>query len=490
MSVRTSVGRFLIAAFAGIVGSLAFAPIEAWPTMLVSLCMLIWVASTSERHALLLGFGYGLGFFLPLLHWSGTYVGAFPWVALATLQAAFIAPVALAVSRLHKRVPPWAFVVIVPAIWVLQEAIRSRVPWGGFGWGRVAFSQVDAPYVEVVTIAGAPLLSFMTVLVSTVIVALRGRALLIAGLVVIAGTMALLPLGPALITASRDQTTVRVAAVQGNVPRLGLDFNSQRKAVLDNHIRATQGIVPGSVDVVVWPENASDIDPLDDLEVRRSIDELVGHIGAPFVIGAVLRDDGQLLNASLFWSPERGAGERYIKRRLAPFGEFMPLRDIAERLVPAARRVVDFTPGKEVVLFQIPQARIGTMICFEVLYDDLGRDLVRSGATILLAQTNSATFGTSPESHQQLQMTRLRAVEHHRAIVSVSTSGISAIVNERGRILTQSDFFEARVLTGSITTQSGVSLSDRIGSAGEAALISLPLMIRLALALKSRRRRW
>lgn len=463
--------RWVGLAAAGVVGSLAFAPVQWWPMMLVSLVVAIASFSGRWSTALLQGWVYGLGFFLPLLHWSGTYVGSIPWLALAAVQAALLAPVAIAIAWAKRRsATPHRVLICIPAIWIAVEAVRSRFPWGGFGWGRVAFSQVDAPYALTVALGGAPLLSFLTVLVATAVAVRQWRSL-----AVVTAGLAILTITSNLTLPAASDNPLRVAVVQGNVPRLGLDFNAQRQAVLNNHIEATDMVDPASVDLILWPENASDIDPLDDPAVRSRLDRLSQTKQAPILLGAVLRDKGDLLNAALLWTPE-GAGTQYVKRRLAPFGEFMPLRTLAEAVVPEARRVVDFRPGDEAVLFEVDRKRVGTMICFEVLYDDLARELVTAGASVLVAQTNSATFGTSPESYQQLQMTRLRAMEHHRAIASASTSGISALIDQRGRVLAQSEFFTQQVLTGTLSAVSGRTLSARLNGWPEAILITLPFM--------------
>lgn len=471
------------AALAGAIASLGYAPMQWWVAVPASIAFLIALLSKDLKSASAQGLAYGLGFFLPLLHWSGTFVGALPWVALALVQAVFLAPVAPAISWARSRHGARVAVLVAPPIWVAMEAIRARFPWGGFGWGRVAFSQVDAPYATLAALGGAPLLSFVTVWVAAALAHRRLTYVLAVSVAIVALVLLADRTGPEVSSAAQS---LKVAAVQGNVPRLGLDFNAQRMAVLNNHIAATQTL-SGEVDLVVWPENASDIDPLDDPEVRARIDRLAESVDAPILVGAVLRDDGRLLNAALWWTPS-GVTDRYVKRRLAPFGEYMPLRGIAERLVPEARRVVDFTAGDRATLFEVEGQSVGTLICFEVLYDDLARDLVHDGATLLVAQTNSATFGTSPESAQQLQMTRLRAIEHRRSIASAATSGISALIDPRGQVIAESEFFTQAVLTAELPLVQGRTVSDRIGGWAEAGLITLPIMMLPVLGQLRRRR--
>lgn len=449
--------NLVLAIAAGLLAAAAFEPLALWPLMLVSISLFLWTIQRARR-ATILSFVYGLAFFLPLLKWAGTYVGALPWIALAVLQAAFFVPLGLLVRR---RSSP----LTIAALWVGMEALRSRFPWGGFGWGRVAFSQVDAPTSVVASLGGAALLTFLTVLIAAGVV-LRRVDVFVA--------LLLIPVAAFLLPPGASQS-LAVAAVQGNVPRLGLDFNAQREAVLNNHIQATSEIPPRSVDLIVWPENASDVDPY---QVQGSIQRVVDHVDTPVLVGGLPRIGGNLFNASILWLPKSGPQSVYFKQDLAPFGEYMPLRSLAEKLVPEARRVEDFTAGNTVVLHKVHDVKVASIICFEVLNDGLIRKSVNAGAGLLVVQTNSATFGPSAESAQQLAITRLRAIEHARSIASVSTSGISALITPRGLVLAQSEIFEKKVLTAALEVQTKSTLSAQMGGWAELGLIAIPLLWR------------
>lgn len=455
----------IVGAAAGLLGAAAFEPLAIWPLMIASIAILSWSVRRSERPAVV-GLIYGLAFFLPLLKWSGTYVGALPWLALSLLQAAFFVPAAVAIARLQS---PW----LIGAVWVALEALRSRIPWGGFGWGRVAFSQADSPVAILATLGGAALVTYAIVVVASTFSVKRFAGLFI---------LLLIPVAHALAP-NTGYEQIKVAVVQGNVPRLGLDFNAQREAVLKNHLTVTARIPRASVDLVVWPENASDVDPY---SVSDQIQEVVDAIDAPVLVGGIPRINGNLYNASILWRPNTGPASAYFKQDLAPFGEYMPLRPLAERLVPEAKRVEDFTAGRSLVLHHVDNTTVGSIICFEILNDGLVRRAVTSGADLLAVQTNSATFGTSSESAQQLGVTRLRAIEFARPIASVSTSGISALITSKGEVLNRSGIFEQRVLTNSLKLVSGQTISAQIGGWGELGLILLPW---LAFAVGSRRRR-
>ena len=202
-------------------------------------------------------------------------------------------------------------------------------------------------------------------------------------------------------------------------------------------------------------------------------------IGVPTLVGAVLlRDDGRLTNASIVWDPATGPGARYAKRHPVPFGEYIPDRAFFRRISSQVDLVSrDFAPGKAVGRLDLGPASLGVAICFEVAYDDLVRDTVRAGADLLVVQTNNATFGYTDEAVQQLAMSRLRAIEHGRAVAHVSTVGVSALIAPDGRVLTSTALFTPEVLQASLPLRTRLTLSDRLGAWPEAALTLLGLVL-------------
>ncbi len=273
------------------------------------------------------------------------------------------------------------------ALWVLQEALRGRLPFGGFPWGRLAFSQGDSPLTPLAALGGAPLVTLVVALLAG---ALAWAVLHVRSAPALAAVTAVVPVLAAVGTAAlvplpTSGEAVRVAVVQGNVPRLGLDFNAQRAAVLGNHVEATRQLAAdvraGRVeqpDLVVWPENASDIDPFTDPAAYDLIDAAVQDVGVPVLVGAVLQGPGdQVSNAGIVWDPETGPGERYVKRHPVPFGEYIPYRSLVRRVTDKVDLVPrDFAAGDEVGVLDVGPVRLGDVICFEVAYDDLVRDVV------------------------------------------------------------------------------------------------------------------
>ncbi|MBN1172519.1 MAG: apolipoprotein N-acyltransferase, partial [Micromonosporaceae bacterium] len=289
---------------------------------------------------------------------------------------------------------------------------------------------------------------------------------------------------------------LRVAIVQGNVPRLGLDFNAQRRAVLDNHVRGTvelaQRVAAGEQsrpDLVVWPENSSDIDPLLNEDAAARIEEAAAAIGAPILVGAVLRHGERALNAGLLWQPGRGAEQRYIKRHPVPFAEYVPLRRWVRLITKQVDEVrVDFAPGGPPGVFRVGPVLVGDVICFEVAYDDLVRDVVRAGAGLIVVQTNNATFDVG-EARQQLAMVRLRAVEHGRPALMASTVGVSAFVEASGRVSQSTGFFTAAVLTAEVRVGTGRTIATVAGCWPEVVIVAgLAVGVLAAGRLRIRRR--
>jgi apolipoprotein N-acyltransferase len=460
------------------------------------------------------GFGYGLafglGFFVPLLSWAGEFVGPLPWLALATVEALVLALAGAGVAVVSRlpAAPLWA-----AGVWVAAEALIGRAPFGGFPWGRVAFGQPSGIFLPLAAIGGAPLLTAAVVLtgfgagellrrVSTGSLRPLGSSAvkfgrlrtvvvpaLLAGGPLVAGILA----APMVATTTTDGSAV-VALVQGNVPRAGLDFNAQRRAVLDNHVARTMtlaadvaaGRYPRPA-LVIWPENSSDIDPLRNPDARAVIDRAARAIGVPILVGAVLRTgDGHTTNTAMVWNPRTGPGQRHDKRPM-PFAEYIPYRNFFRLFSPYVDRAGDFVPGNGDSAVDVGPARVGIAICSEVMFDDLVRQGVQSGAQLLAVPTNNATFGFTEMTYQQQAISRVRAVEHGRTVLVAATSGVSAVIAPDGAVEQQTKLFTPDALVARVPLRSGTTLATRLGPTPEWLLVTLGLLgVAAALVVQSR----
>ncbi|MFD3570263.1 apolipoprotein N-acyltransferase, partial [Streptomyces sp. NPDC058667] len=379
-------------------------------------------------------------------------------------------------------------------VWVIAEGARARVPFGGFPWGKIAFGQADGVFLPLAAVGGTPLLGFAVALCGfglyetyrRVRVRRATRAVPRAPLAV-AALSVLVPVGGALaalplVDDTAEDGTATVAAVQGNVPRLGLDFNSQRRAVLDNHVARTRelaadvkaGRVPRP-DFVLWPENSSDIDPYANADAADVIDGAVRAIGVPTVIGAVVAPEtGKLRNTLIEWDPERGPVATYDKRHVQPFGEYIPMRSLVRVFNSDVDRVSrDFGAGTKVGVFDLAGTKVGLATCYEAAFDWAVRDTVTEGAQLISVPSNNATFGRTEMTYQQLAMSRVRAVEHSRSVVVPVTSGVSAVILPDGEIVAETRMFTPDVLVEKVPLRSSLTPATRMGTLPEALLVAL-----------------
>ncbi|HEX5542602.1 MAG TPA: apolipoprotein N-acyltransferase [Micromonospora sp.] len=486
----------------------AFPPYGLWWLAPVGVALL---AAACHRRRLRVGAGFGLltglVFFVPLLSWTNLHTGNLPWLLLSGLQASYLGLLGLLTALVSPLVDRarWSWPAITALLWVAQEALRDRTPFGGFPWGRLAFSQDDSPLLRTAALGGAPMVTFVVALVGGFLVAgvwrrwrpangtaLRAVAGCAAGaLAVLLGGL-LVPLGSGAATG-----TATVAIVQGNVPRLGLDFNAQRRAVLDNHVNATidlaDRVSAGAAqqpDLVVWPENSSDIDPLRDGIAAARISAAADAIRAPILVGAVLLGpgEGQVRNVGLVWEPGTGANlsQMYIKRHPVPFAEYVPMRKIARMVSKEVDRVrSDFVAGAEPGVLHSGGMVLGDVICFEVAYDAIVRDTVTGGAQLLVVQTNNATFNEA-EARQQLAMVRLRAVEHGRATLMASTVGVSGFVDTDGGVSDATGFNTAAVVVRQMSLDEGRTVATRVGVWPEVLLVTAGCAVVAAAVLRRR----
>nr|WP_246314273.1 apolipoprotein N-acyltransferase [Kineococcus aurantiacus] len=479
-----------------------------WPTAVLAVALLtVATHGARARRGAWAGLLFGFAFMFPHLSWSGTYVGLLPWSALTVACALFYGVLGACLPRLQRarrRLAPLA----VATGWVALEAARARVPFEGFPWGRLAFSQADAPTLGLAALGGSPAVTFGVALAGALVASavlallrlpapvgapravprLRPAVALLLAAAAVTWSGALVPRP----TAAEDGTR-RVAAVQGNTPAEGLEFNAERRAVLDNHAAATERlareVAAGTQerpDLVLWPENSSDIDPYENPDAQAVIEQAARDVGVPVLVGAVLDGPGRYVsNTGLVVTPQDGiAGAReddtrhYVKQRPAPFAEYMPYRSFFRVFSDKVDLITrDFVHGDHVGLLTMGDVRVGDVICFEVAFDDTVRQSVRAGAQFLVVQTNNATFGTSDEAVQQLAMSRLRAVESGRAVVQISTVGVSALISPDGVAHDESSLFTQDVLTGDVVLRSTQTVATRVGAAPELVLSALCVLL-------------
>lgn len=473
----------LLAAGGGWVTTLAYPNVGWWPTAFVGVALLILATGRdSARWTALVGLVWGVVFFGVHIWWAAVATALVPWLALTVLEAAFVAGACAGwvwvrrIARVGDRA--WFEILGFGFVFVAAEQLRSVFPFGGFPWGLLAFSQASSPLGRLAWLGGQVAVSLAVCVGAGALAAAasRRRSRAWVGAALMIGAVVAAPLAIRLDTAAQAGT-LRVGAVQGNVSEPGLGSFENRGEVLANHVAGTLALTdqvdPGYLDVVLWPENGSDLDPQQVRSVASDIDAAAQAAGAPILVGAQeFPDEGGRYNVLLLWEPGHGVSARYAKQHPAPFGEYMPLRSLLRVFSSQVDRIsIDMLAGREVAVIDLPSARLGrevplgTLICFEVAYEPLVYQAVSSGAEVLVIPTNNASFGFTPESTQQLAMSRLRALETGRATVQVSTVGVSGVIAPDGSLLASTELFTADQLIADLPLRTSLTPAVRVGAA-------------------------
>jgi apolipoprotein N-acyltransferase len=490
--------RLLAAPVSGALLAAAFPALDLGPLALVALVPLLLATETVRpRTAAALGYLAGLTFFglhllwiAQFLSWTGA-VAWLAWGALSAVEAAFVAAF-FALVPATRPLGAWRLLVL-PACWAVLELVRAHHPLGGFPWGLLATSQHDAGWLlPLARVVGGFGLAAVIVAVNLAVAlwlravwtaardgpgarrvaALVGLPLLVAGLLGarLAAPAAPAPSGPPL------EVAVVQAGLRGGH---GLAQGQTTEQVFANHVRHTEalaGAPGGPPDLVVWGEGAADADPLTNPDRLAAVTRAAQAAGAPVLLGATTRLDAtHRATEGLLFTPQGGLADRYQKRRLVPFGEYVPFGGVLGRLVPATREGVpyDKVPGHRLEPLLIDGVPVGPLICWESAYPGDARRLTRDGARLLLVMTNNASFGTGAGPRQHLAAGQLRAVESGRTIVQAAVTGISAVIEPSGATRDETGLYQDTVIRVRAEQRGGATPYVRYGRGVEALLVGV-----------------
>ena len=509
-ALRPRLTRLCATILAGLLLCSSYPGHNWWWAAVVAFAMLAWVLTrpaTTPLGGLGYGFLFGLAFYLPLIHWVSILVGVIPLLALVLVCALFPGIFGL-LAVVVRQLPGWPLWFAV--LWAAQEWLKSTVPFGGFPWGVVAAGQTDGPFLPLVRLGGVPLLSSAIVVVgcSALAIALeivswlrvsrqphavdRPPAVVLPAIcicLVFFATAAIWPQVRHSGTGSGNEPVVTAAVVQGNVPRLGLEFNAQRLAVLGNDVRETRHLADDvhagrapQPDFVVWPEDASEVDPLTNPDAAQQISVAVEAIGAPVLVGTVLDVVGRpptapaQTNTVIVWNPKTGPGERHDKRIVQPFGEYLPWRGFFRHLSGMADLAGYIVPGSGTGVVNVAGTPVGVATCWEVIFDRALRDSVRNGAEVLAVPANNANFNQTM-SEQQLAFSKVRAVELDRYAIVASNVGISALVTPDGRELGRTKFFQPEYLDNQVRRKTTLTPAAQWGPILQGTLVATAIAV-------------
>ena len=454
-SVPVALGMAILA---GWIMDFGFPDRDIWPLAFVGLLLMLWsVRGLSLRASLVVGVVGGFTFFGIHIWWLTVYLGLIPWIALTLAQVFFFSLgmglVGLAWHYGSRQWPGLAGrLIITPALvggaWMTREAVSSVFPFGGFAWARISQSQSESTLAPLVAWVGTSGMSFVLAFFVAFILALvteRRIAWDAKATLAWAAVLALViwPAWPVT-----ESGSIRVLAVQGNA-EAGLFADYDWGDNLADHYRVTKPLYGQDVDVVIWPENASDVDPLRYPDAAALVSEVSREMGAPLVVGTITRDGDETFNSMLLWEFDEASGrdivrDQYDKIHPVPFAEYLPWRDFFYPLAPSLFDMVprDYSFGQRDTVFDVSGATAGIAICFDIVDDEIVWAMMDSGADVIFAPTNNADFGRTDQSIQQLSIARMRAIETGRSVVNISTVGTSAVIDPWGRELDRLPTYE------------------------------------------------
>jgi apolipoprotein N-acyltransferase len=472
-----------------------------WPFTFLGLALiLIALRGRGFWTGVLIGIVGGGALWGSLIFWLTLYLGPIPWLALCALMTIWVGLsgglIAL-VYRWSANAPSrWIQFGAVPgtiaALWSARETLASSWPYGGFSWARLAYSQAESPFAHSVSWVGVAGLSFLVAFIAALAVSIAAQpqrtAMIAWGAAVL--LVALIPVFPNHVTG-----TTRILAAQGNSDA-GLFAAHSPGDTLNDHVSATMAAKDDpaavNIDMIVWPENGSDIDPLRSTGAAQIIDSVGTYFSAPVVTGTITKPaEETYFNSSLVWTPGVGVTGQYDKMRPVPFAEYMPNREFFHALVPDLVNLVsrDYSFGTRPNVVDVNGVSAGIAICFDITDNSLTNLMVRDGAEVILAQTNNADFGTTDENLQQLAIARLSAIETGRTVVNDSTVGTTAIVRADGSTQAQLPPYEPGYLIADVELSDTVTPAVVFGRFIELSICGLAIAGVIGFALGNLRRK-
>ena len=429
----------------------------------------LWLVRGSRpRRSALIGFVFGFVYFGALLYWIALF-GEMAWVSLVLLSAASTAAFGALAPAVWRADRPILSTVGLAGLWTVIEWIRGSYPLGGFGWGQLGTTQVDAPAVPLASVGGVWGLSFsVLVIAGLLLLALErwGRGNTRQAIVPVGAALAL-ALVPALIPLPKpDGASIDVAAIQVDVSSVEkLVGEAEDIAVAELNVERHLALAQDPPDLVVWGEGSLDPGASADPRTRAAVTDAIATVGAPTLVGAVIDDpDGSQHTSTLAFDGTGAVVDRYDKVRLVPFGEFVPWRELLGFLDAIDQVSVDRVPGEEIHDLIVPGLPpIGAPICYENSFPAIDREMVRQGAAVLVLTINNASYERTAASEQHLLMSRLRAVENGRWVVHAAVSGISAFIDERGRVVDSRGLFEPATMRHEVVASTRTTLYTRFG---------------------------
>jgi apolipoprotein N-acyltransferase len=472
---RPGLGGSLLALFAGSLITLSLAPYHIWPAAILSCCLYIGLLrNCPPRTAAWRGWLFGVGMFGTGVSW--VYVSIHEHGNAGVLLAAFLTTLFVAGLALLHALFAWIYARLLrnlmagmllgfPALWVIFEWLRGWL-LTGFPWLYLGYSTLDtwaAGWVPVIGVFGASLLcAFSASCLYLAYMRRNPQAWLIYTTMVASLWLVGWQLQQAKWVAPASATPLSVAIVQANIPQQLKWQKAYYEPTLTLYRSMTESVQ--GHDIVLWPESAI---PKYYQRAQEFLEPMAGAAddsGSALITGVPWRQTGSMHYFNSIVAMGKSSGV-YHKQRLVPFGEYVPFEDQLRGLIAFFDLPMSsFSAGTaNQAPLLVQDFRVSPFICYEIVYPDLVRKYARK-ADLMVTISNDSWFGGSLGPIQHLQMARMRALENGRYLIRGTNNGISAIIDEQGRVVTRSEQFVRQTLTGEVQVMLGSTPFSGIGS--------------------------
>ena len=441
-----------------------------WLTM-IPLCAGVYRLCEDDSCTLKRAYGYGFltvyVFYFVIYHWfvhlypldfvnmsnsASAVVIAAGWLGLPILQAVVGGFIFLIFRLLHRTgiflrariLQPF----VLAALWAVFEW-SATLTWAGVPWGRLCLGQIEVlPVLQSASLFGSYFVSFLLVAVNGLFAytILYGTKEKLCGIMAAILFCSNLLYGCAAMLLYREpEESLRVAVIQGNMDSHDKWGSDAYRITTEIYGDLTRQAAADGAELVVWPETAIPYDLGYESDRREFVCDLARECGVALIVGAFCYDDeGNYYNALFYVEPDGTFHEDfYAKRHLVPFGEYVPMRDVIMTLIPPLAELSaldnDVTAGEGTMLFDTEWGEIGSLICFDSIYEQLTLDSVRDGADLMVISSNDSWFYDSAAVYQHKSQGQLRAIEGGRYVVRAANTGISTVVSPTGEILSWID---------------------------------------------------
>jgi apolipoprotein N-acyltransferase len=390
---------------------------------------------------------------------------------LQAVTSAFLVPLFLVASR-GRSTTRFRFLTpfLAAALWCVMEWSLT-LTWAGVPWSRLALGQTSMlAVIQSASLFGPYFITFLIVAVNFLVgygLFFNQRLAPALGALLLAVNVAV---GGVLLAIDGESTQpLRVAAVQGNISSAQKWGEDGLIISLTQYTELTQLAAFRGADLVVWPESVIPYDLNEDDVMLSYLGKLASSEGIHLVIGSFEKQGDINHNALFAFDPQGQLNPTaYAKRRLVPFGEFIPMEKFIKTVVPLLAdlnaRSADLDPGEGSNIIHTELGNIGGIICFDSIYEELSRASVLDGAQLLVISTNDSWFSDSAALSMHNRQSVLRAVENGRYVIRAANTGISSIISPTGEILDSLGALENGIVVKDVYLRDSLTLYTRMGN--------------------------